>query len=991
MKSIISLFLAAFAFPVFSQGQTPVDPDPNGILRKPIPDKLVALTFDDGPASHATIVAPILKSLGFGGSFYVCDFDSFHTRKDWYLTWRQMQSMDREGFEIGNHTKGHAGGALIGPFLDMEDELLANGVPKPTTIAWPVFQVNTATYPDLAKNGYTFGRGGHNRAYRPTVDNPFDIPCLYCGTVEEFVKCVRQANGGKIVVITFHGVPDMEHPAVGLEPAVFKEMMQYLADNHYKCIALRDLGEYIDPVKAAKLPPTANDFKETDPAVLLPEEKPYVPPVVTKSEPASAEKPAGSKAKDMLTFVFPPPAGSAIFGTKIIGYVPPATEVTKLAPTFTVPPAASAVPPSGTVRDFSSPQKYTVTAQDGSSRDYLVTVVKNAQPGIFIWNSDSAGPWSDGTKWTNNVATGAAPVAAGREDYVFHFDKPGNFAVTNDLGEGFMLNQLNSGVSALKVDGKTLAFTATRAPALQPRITQFASGGVTLAAPVNLADNLTVDVVRNAEVTLGGLVAGPGGLTKDGEGRLRITNVSNTYSGGTMINAGELYLYVANEGLGSGPITLNGDASLALEHVNGSNPLILNGGTIHAGNGFGDSWDGTITLNGNTNLTSYADFVLTAAMSGPGGFAHIGGLGAFGPSNSGTVTLAGTNTYSGATIARRGVLRVLKAASLYNGNAASWIPEKISVFPAATLVISAGGPGELTGAQVGILLKNLTAAINNNGLMNLAVLCLDTAKATAPVVIATDLADSMGPGGGAYFLKKSGTGTLAMTGNNTYTGKITLEGGTLGVASLNSVANGRPASSLGAPTTVENGEIFIGSGDGECALIYTGGGETTDRVMNLAGQKSTVTFDQSGRGLLKLTSDFVISGYGHDKTVALTGSTGGSGEIAGEIANPYDRAGKAVTALTKSGTGTWTLSGTNTYTGPTIVNGGTLSLANAGSLGEATEVTIASGATLELKFKGQMKVRSLILDGKVQPPGTYSSANAPEFIKGLGVLDLSPR
>jgi hypothetical protein len=175
--------------------------DPTGILRKPIPDKLVVLTFDDGPASGYTVVAPILKSFGFGGSFYICDFDSFHTRKDWYLTWRQMQAMADAGLEIGNHTRGHAGGAGIGPFLDLEDQLLANGVPKPTTIAWPVFQVNTGTYPELAANGYTFGRGGHFRPYRPTVDNPFDVPCMGAGTMEEFVKSVRQAAGGKIVVL----------------------------------------------------------------------------------------------------------------------------------------------------------------------------------------------------------------------------------------------------------------------------------------------------------------------------------------------------------------------------------------------------------------------------------------------------------------------------------------------------------------------------------------------------------------------------------------------------------------------------------------------------------------------------------------------------------------------------------------------------------------------------------------------------------------------
>ena len=86
------------------------DTDPGGILRKPIPDKLVVLTFDDACASGYTVVAPILKPLGFNGTFYVCDFDSFRTRKDWYMTWRQMIELDRQGFEIGNHTVGHSGG-----------------------------------------------------------------------------------------------------------------------------------------------------------------------------------------------------------------------------------------------------------------------------------------------------------------------------------------------------------------------------------------------------------------------------------------------------------------------------------------------------------------------------------------------------------------------------------------------------------------------------------------------------------------------------------------------------------------------------------------------------------------------------------------------------------------------------------------------------------------------------------------------------------------
>jgi hypothetical protein len=93
----------------------------------------------------------------------------------------------------------------------------------------------------------------------------------------------------------------------------------------------------------------------------------------------------------------------------------------------------------------------------------------------------------------------------------------------------------------------------------------------------------------------------------------------------------------------------------------------------------------------------------------------------------------------------------------------------------------------------------------------------------------------------------------------------------LSVSSLNSFTQRmrKASSSLGAPTDIESGEIVIGEEgqDGDCALVYTGPGETSDRVMNLAGKYASVTFDQSGTGLLKLTSAFLISGYGANKTI----------------------------------------------------------------------------------------------------------------------------
>ena len=118
----------------------------------------MVLTFDDAPASHATVVAPILKPLGFGGTFYVCDFDSFKSRKDWYMTWRQMKELNDDGFEIGNHTVGHYG--TYSGFLAMEDELLANHGPRMTTVCWPLYAVDWMTSAELAAIGYTFGRGG---------------------------------------------------------------------------------------------------------------------------------------------------------------------------------------------------------------------------------------------------------------------------------------------------------------------------------------------------------------------------------------------------------------------------------------------------------------------------------------------------------------------------------------------------------------------------------------------------------------------------------------------------------------------------------------------------------------------------------------------------------------------------------------------------------------------------------------------------------------
>ena len=67
------------------------------------------------------------------------------------------------------------------------------------------------------------------------------------------MKAFAKAHKGKIVVLTIHGVPDVEHPWVNTPPELFKEYLQYLADNNFKVISFRELETYIDANQAMKL------------------------------------------------------------------------------------------------------------------------------------------------------------------------------------------------------------------------------------------------------------------------------------------------------------------------------------------------------------------------------------------------------------------------------------------------------------------------------------------------------------------------------------------------------------------------------------------------------------------------------------------------------------------------------------------------------------------------------------------------------------------
>jgi hypothetical protein len=66
------------------------------------------------------------------------------------------------------------------------------------------------------------------------------------GVSNNLKRAVNQATGGRIAILKFHGVPDVEHPWVPTPPERFEEYMGYLHDQRFTVIALRDLAKYVD-------------------------------------------------------------------------------------------------------------------------------------------------------------------------------------------------------------------------------------------------------------------------------------------------------------------------------------------------------------------------------------------------------------------------------------------------------------------------------------------------------------------------------------------------------------------------------------------------------------------------------------------------------------------------------------------------------------------------------------------------------------------------
>ncbi|MGH3580015.1 MAG: beta strand repeat-containing protein, partial [Mycobacterium sp.] len=231
-------------------------------------------------------------------------------------------------------------------------------------------------------------------------------------------------------------------------------------------------------------------------------------------------------------------------------------------------------------------------------------------------------------------------------------------------------------------------------------------------------------------------------------------------------------------------------------------------------------------------------------------------------------------------------------------------------------------------------------------------------------------------------ISKTGTGTWALTGANTYTGVTTVGSGTLVINSIANVNGG--ASSVGAPTTVGNGTIALGI-NAPSTLRYVGAGSTTDRVINLAGSFG-VTLDASGSGALVFTSPLSATGSS-SKTLTFTGTSTATNQFQGTIPNT---SGGFPIGVLKSGAGTWKFSGTNTYTGGTTVSNGTLLVGSAGALSSGSTLNVLSdtaGGTALVDMSGFSNTVAALNIGGATGADATSTANIAAT--GGGTLTLN--
>ncbi len=507
--------------------------------------------------------------------------------------------------------------------------------------------------------------------------------------------------------------------------------------------------------------------------------------------------------------------------------------------------------------------------------------------------------------------------------------------------------------------------------------------GLGAAAAFIQSTTATVTVTLDTPVTLGTLqfansASGSAGYTLGGSNALAFSNSAGidsliTVVGGShvisaplQIAGGNLDVNPSNGGLLtiSNAISDDGSARSLTVGGNGSGQLILSGSNSYGGSLIVNA--GTLILNGGTagngSITTGAIMIAAGANGGAATFNCNGGtLRANSIQFGGYAGLAAFNFNGGMLLAN-----VMQSGV---GTAFNWSGGTIGNYPNQMLTVS-----------------GLTLTMSGTGVHTLYSDPTQSTTLDATTVLA-----------GSGDLNVSG-GLVTLAGSNTFTGNITVSGGTLQpileVNTLNTVVSGVGNPQVpGRTMTINNGGTFLynaasgnvlGSGttvpllslvinaggmvaSGETngnntlgaltlngGTLITGQGQTRTQYQSYAlggtvtaggNIPSTITFgaDPQGNGI-NLGGTAVAAGY---QTVFNVGSTGAGGPDLTVSAQLFNSGGNLnATGLIKTGPGTMALTASNAYTGRTTVNQGTLQLGNSAALGGSA--LVVNGGELDI-------------------------------------------
>lgn len=605
------------------------------------------------------------------------------------------------------------------------------------------------------------------------------------------------------------------------------------------------------------------------------------------------------------------------------------------------------------------------------------------------WTTLGDGTWASAGNWSNGIP------ASG---YTAEFTTAQTAPITVSLNG----NRTVNGVVFSSPNGYTIASGTNGVLTVDKGANSAAinvlDGHHVISAPVALSSHLAVSTAADSSLTMSGAVSGSRGIVKASPGLLDLTG-HNTFTGDVTLAGGTIGFTHADS-LGAGALILDGGT---LRYNSGTtNDISSRAITIQAGGG-------VIDTNGNNVI-----FAAPIGNGGPGALTKTG---------NGMLTLASGNTFGGGLSVTGGALHLIGANPLGGhttvGNGTLIIDENASLGDGTSDLNFNPGAGndgrlQLNGADI-VLGADRTIALGSGRAV------LDTGSNQLTVSSALS---------GTGQLVKQGSGTLVLTtdalagttgttvldaGTITATrpaalpnggNGIVLNGGTInfttnqGYAVTNLTINGTNtilSGSTGGGTfgigIINGGSGTLTTGSTNWVTDFTGSWNTFDGTIVLGGPNggfrfngntgsASVTLDLGIRGIsvrsgatgitlgaLLGQAGSVLTGSGGGVTQNVVYTVGGknlSTTFAGSITN-----GAGTTGITKTGTGTLTLTGISTHTGPTTVNTGTLRIDGAfdlnTTLGTASVVTVAADGTLA----GSGAIAGAVtVDGTLRPGNT---------------------